>query len=562
VSTDCSPTAGTSRPASSRLRCSRTAARSRAASSRTTAPSSSSGSAVEPPRTRRSAASDRPQGRGRARAGEHAALTAPRGRARRRPRRVRRARPRRRDARARPLGRPARGQPRRRPRDGARVDARAAPRGGARAGDPRRGASLLRRRGAPDGPPRRRQVARVRGGRRRRAARPRARRPCARHLVPRLDAARDRRPRAVAPPRLHLSVRPPRPVAAPPARAGDGARARRAPADAAASDRRPPPGRPRVGRDAAPLGRLPSRRRPLPRPSDARRRVDGGRPGDDPAARCARRGRGRHERPEALRRCLHSESVRRAGLLFVLLGLAVAGAQAAAVIAQTPPAPMTTETTTTTTTAAAVPPPAATAPTTTTPATTTVQTPAVPTPTVPAAPVPAKPKPRPKPVAPKPAAPKPKPKPAPTIAEAVSVGGVPVGGLTQAIAYRAVRQAFATPLTLEVGTTRVRVAPGTLGAVAYAKSAVARALAARAGGSVPLKVVVHGADVRAYVAELAQRFRREPVSSTLVLRDLKPFITPARSGQRLDEQGTVEAIVRALRENTRDPVPVPLIEVP
>src|SRR5581483_8757669 len=216
VSTDCSPTAGTSRPASSRLRCSRTAARSRAASSRTTAPSSSSGSAVEPPRTRRSAASDRPQGRGRARAGEHAALTAPRGRARRRPRRVRRARPRRRDARARPLGRPARGQPRRRPRDGARVDARAAPRGGARAGDPRRGASLLRRRGAPDGPPRRRQVARVRGGRRRRAARPRARRPCARHLVPRLDAARDRRPRAVAPPRLHLSVRPPRPVAAPP----------------------------------------------------------------------------------------------------------------------------------------------------------------------------------------------------------------------------------------------------------------------------------------------------------------------------------------------------------
>ena len=70
-----------------------------------------------------------PPRRGRARAGEHAALVRGRARARRRRDRVRRARPRRRPARARALERPRRGQPRRgrrhRPRPLARRAARA-----------------------------------------------------------------------------------------------------------------------------------------------------------------------------------------------------------------------------------------------------------------------------------------------------------------------------------------------------------------------------------------------------------------------------------------------------
>jgi lipoprotein-anchoring transpeptidase ErfK/SrfK len=223
--------------------------------------------------------------------------------------------------------------------------------------------------------------------------------------------------------------------------------------------------------------------------------------------------------------------VKRAGLVLLALGLAAAGLLAAGVFAGIPSAlsgstdtTVGTDTTVTDTTAAATTAP----PVTTQPATTAATT----TP----------PKPRPKPKA---------PAPVPRLASGVTIGGIHVGGLGPDAAYQAVRLAFESPLVLLARTERLQVSPDDLGAVAYAKAAVAAALHARARTAVPLHVHVDGAAVRGYVAELAAKLERKPVDASVFLRSLQPVVTKSATGWRLDRKGAAEAIAAALVSNRR-----------
>ena len=210
------------------------------------------------------------------------------------------------------------------------------------------------------------------------------------------------------------------------------------------------------------------------------------------------------------------------------LALAAAGVLAALVpagSAQSPPPTTTTDATTTT-----APTTTETTPTTTTAPTTT--------------------------------APKPKPKPMPKVLpHGVTIGGIHVGGLAPRAAYAVVRAAFNSPLVLTAGAHKVEIAPSKLGAVAYAKNAVSKARFAKPGTSIPLGVNIEGARVRKLVRALGAKYDRAAIDSTLVLRNLKPFITEGTPGKKLDAKGAVTAILVALRENRRTGVKLPYSDV-
>jgi lipoprotein-anchoring transpeptidase ErfK/SrfK len=140
------------------------------------------------------------------------------------------------------------------------------------------------------------------------------------------------------------------------------------------------------------------------------------------------------------------------------------------------------------------------------------------------------------------------------LASDVTIGGVPVGGLTPEAAYAAVRAAFERPLALVVARHRLTPGPEQLGAVAYALNAVERAKSAPAGTEVPLRIAVDGRRVRAYVATLAKRFDRRPVDSRLFLRGLRPWISQDRPGRTVARADATRTIVSALVANRKGPL--------
>jgi lipoprotein-anchoring transpeptidase ErfK/SrfK len=140
------------------------------------------------------------------------------------------------------------------------------------------------------------------------------------------------------------------------------------------------------------------------------------------------------------------------------------------------------------------------------------------------------------------------------IATGVTIGGVPVGGMTPADAYTAVRKAFDRPLVLRVGKRRFAVPPEKLGAVAYALRAVERAKTAAPGTAIRLNVAISGRKVRGYVARLARRLDRVAVDSQLSLRRLKPWLSQSRTGAALKRKQAVRLIVSALTANRRKPI--------
>src|SRR4051812_6446190 len=237
--------------------------------------------------------------------------------------------------------------------------------------------------------------------------------------------------------------------------------------------------------------------------------------------------------------------MKRAGLGMLLLVCALAGALLAVVVAGASPAAVfgtsSSATTTTGTTSTGT---TATTTSTTTTSTTTTATTATTT----------APPPPPPPPAPKPPKPTPKPKPPRLIAAAVTVGGVPVGGLTQTEAISTVRAAFALPLGLVFERHRLQPTPATLGATALVKQAVGRAMKAKARTRVTLAVRVKGSLVRAYVGRPAERWNRVPAASPPSLRALNPFVPRDVSGRVFDRGGATAAIVSALVRNRRSSV--------
>jgi lipoprotein-anchoring transpeptidase ErfK/SrfK len=205
--------------------------------------------------------------------------------------------------------------------------------------------------------------------------------------------------------------------------------------------------------------------------------------------------------------------VRRAGPALLLALCALAGALLAVVLASpTPASTGTTGTTGTTTTA--------TTGTTTTATTTTTTTTA----------------------------------PAAVIADGVTIAGVDVGGLSPESAHDLVRTSVESPLVLVFRKTTLEPTPASLGATFYVQGAVDRARRSAPGTEVELVVSVRGDKVRAYVAKVAKRFDRRAIDSQLLLRGVRPYVTPGRAGRSLDRIAATRDIVRSLTENDRSAI--------
>jgi lipoprotein-anchoring transpeptidase ErfK/SrfK len=157
----------------------------------------------------------------------------------------------------------------------------------------------------------------------------------------------------------------------------------------------------------------------------------------------------------------------------------------------------------------------------------------------------------------------PKPRPQPRVLpQGVTIGGIHVGGLSPDAAYAVVRAAFRSALVLTVGAHKEFVSPTELGAVAYAKAAVARARSAKPGTAIVLGVSVRGAAVRKVVDSLGQRFNRDPIDSKVLLRSLKPFITEGQPGKALNWRGAMATVLKALHDNQRTGIELPFDDVP
>jgi lipoprotein-anchoring transpeptidase ErfK/SrfK len=140
------------------------------------------------------------------------------------------------------------------------------------------------------------------------------------------------------------------------------------------------------------------------------------------------------------------------------------------------------------------------------------------------------------------------------IAAGVTVGGVPIGGLTPDDAYDVVSISFARPLAIVIRDHRLAPQPAQLGASARIGEAIARAGSAAPGSRVPLEVVVKRARVHAYVAALERRFDIDPVNARLFLRNLRPWIAKPVVGLKLYARRAEAAIVSALVANKRGPL--------
>ena len=142
------------------------------------------------------------------------------------------------------------------------------------------------------------------------------------------------------------------------------------------------------------------------------------------------------------------------------------------------------------------------------------------------------------------------------IPDGVTIGSSSVGGLSVDQARVVVETAFAQPVEIVHKRLRWLVAPTRLGARPRVEAALAQALVAPPGSQVPLVVTVQGQAVHEYVSKLGQRVNRQPKDSRLRLVKLRPRISEARPGLRVDRYPTVAAIVQALRANERGPVEI------
>ena len=138
-----------------------------------------------------------------------------------------------------------------------------------------------------------------------------------------------------------------------------------------------------------------------------------------------------------------------------------------------------------------------------------------------------------------------------TIPLGVTIGGVQVGGLSPEAATTAVQQGFDTPLELQLGLTRILVAPGVLGATPVIDKAIERALIAEPNSVIPLGVSVVPGTPAAFIATLAKRYDRPAVDSKLFLRNLRPWLSKERAGIKLDRRTAVHDVATAVATGVR-----------
>ncbi len=149
----------------------------------------------------------------------------------------------------------------------------------------------------------------------------------------------------------------------------------------------------------------------------------------------------------------------------------------------------------------------------------------------------------------------------PTIASGVTISGVDVGDLTYDEAFTAVRDSFARPVTLVVLRHRLAIEPARIGAMAYVRASVTRALTVPAGTALKLRVILSRKGTQRYLDAVGKRFDREAVDSELLLRNLRPVITKEQAGRTLRQVRAMNGIFTALVTNTRPEVALQFAEL-
>jgi lipoprotein-anchoring transpeptidase ErfK/SrfK len=137
------------------------------------------------------------------------------------------------------------------------------------------------------------------------------------------------------------------------------------------------------------------------------------------------------------------------------------------------------------------------------------------------------------------------------VPDGVVLAGVAVGGLAPDVAAQAVADAFDRPVTLRFEQTKIQVSPSLLGVSVPVESAVAKALTVPPNTTLTLRATVNTLLVRSFVAKIANRFNRKPVSSRLLLRNAKPLVTDAVTGRAIYQGVAVRDLSDALEHGTR-----------
>jgi len=137
----------------------------------------------------------------------------------------------------------------------------------------------------------------------------------------------------------------------------------------------------------------------------------------------------------------------------------------------------------------------------------------------------------------------------------VHVAGVKVGGLNSVAASRAVKQAFASPLTVRIDKRTFELRPTRL-ATAYVDGAIRRAAVSPPGTRVPLVIAVRGSAVREIVDRVALQVEHRAAGGSLALRlrDGKPYVAPNAYGRALDTANVLRHVVHELATNERAPL--------
>jgi lipoprotein-anchoring transpeptidase ErfK/SrfK len=145
--------------------------------------------------------------------------------------------------------------------------------------------------------------------------------------------------------------------------------------------------------------------------------------------------------------------------------------------------------------------------------------------------------------------------PAPAVVpDGVTLAGVAIGGLAPDAAAQAVTDAFDRPVDLRFETTTIEVSPSLLGMSVPVESAIAKALTVPPTTVLALRASVNGLLIRSFIAKIANRFDRKPVSSRLLLRNSKPLVTQPVIGRAVDRATGVRDLSAALVHGTRSTI--------
>jgi lipoprotein-anchoring transpeptidase ErfK/SrfK len=149
------------------------------------------------------------------------------------------------------------------------------------------------------------------------------------------------------------------------------------------------------------------------------------------------------------------------------------------------------------------------------------------------------------------------------IAQGVSIGGIPVGGMTQSQAAAAVSKAYLAPIALHVGQHHFHATAKQLGFHVYTRTPVRAAFAigrtsSAAPGDIPLVTRLAGGGMQRYVAYLQRTFERAPIDAKYVLHGSSVKVIPDVWGRKLDKAAAAPALLAALRDLNRAELTLPM----